>query len=105
MRQVLHPRIVLLLAEQVGELYLLEKVLDLLVGAHPPMPYNLIVGLDRISSTIAEYIELSETVLRETKSTQGPSRFPPLVYGTRPPSTPLGLTESFRSNLHWSEHC
>lgn len=71
--QILHPKIIMPFAQQVGELSFSEKVPDLFIGTCPPMLSDLITGLDRINSTIAECIELS-VALRETRSAQGPSR-------------------------------
>ena len=56
--QALHPRIVTPLAQQVGDLSLSlslslsERVPNLLAIARPPMPSDLIAGLDRINNTI-----------------------------------------------------
>lgn len=74
--QVLHPRIIASVVQQVSDLSLMERVPDILMATRPPTPSYLIVGIDRISNTIVEGINLSMAALRPGRWAQDPFRTP-----------------------------
>jgi hypothetical protein len=56
-------------------------VSDLVSETHPPKPYDLVQGIERVASMLEETLQICERAERSTRSAQRPTAFP---FGLRP---------------------